>query len=70
MGITDYAVKMLLDIVYVSLPEVGIKLRGGEVLGSVELVKAVSDIYTPLSGVVIKVNELNLLLSWFCSTLR
>lgn len=69
MGITDYAVKMLLDIVYVSLPEVGIKLRGGEVLGSVELVKAVSDIYTP-SGVVIKVNELNLLLSWFCSTLR
>jgi glycine cleavage system H protein len=57
VGITDYAVKMLRDIVYVSLPEVGITLRSGEVLGSVESVKAVSDIYAPLSGVVVRVNE-------------
>jgi glycine cleavage system H protein len=57
VGITDYAVKMLRDIVYVSLPEVGVALRSGEVLGSVESVKAVSDIYAPLSGVVVRVNE-------------
>ncbi|MFN3621473.1 MAG: glycine cleavage system protein GcvH [Nitrososphaerales archaeon] len=57
VGITDYAVKMLRDIVYVSLPEVGTPIKGGEVLGSVESVKAVSDIYAPLSGVVAKVNE-------------
>ena len=57
VGITDYAAKMLRDIVYVSLPEVGVTLRSGEVMGSVESVKAVSDIYAPLSGVVLKVNE-------------
>ncbi len=57
VGITDYAVKMLRDIVYVSLPEVGTLIKSGEVLGSVESVKAVSDIYAPLSGVVVKVNE-------------
>ncbi|MEM2883520.1 MAG: glycine cleavage system protein GcvH [Nitrososphaerales archaeon] len=57
VGITDYAVKMLRDIVYVSLPEVGSTVKSGEVLGSVESVKAVSDVYAPLSGVVVKVND-------------
>jgi len=57
VGITDYAAKMLRDIVYITLPEVGTSIKVGEVLGSVESVKAVSDIYTPLSGVVIRVND-------------
>ncbi len=57
VGITDYAVKMLRDIVYVSLPEVGASIKAGEVLGTVESVKAVSEIYTPISGRVIKVND-------------
>jgi len=57
IGITDYAVKMLRDIVYITLPEVGTSIKAGEVLGAVESVKAVSDIYTPLSGVVIRVND-------------
>lgn len=57
VGVTDYAAKMLRDIVYVSLPEVGAAVKRGEVLGSVESVKAVSDVYAPISGVVVKVNE-------------
>jgi glycine cleavage system H protein len=58
VGITDYAAKMLRDIVYITLPVVGTSIKAGEVLGSVESVKAVSDIYTPLSGVVIRVNDM------------
>ena len=57
MGITDYAQHELGDIVYVELPEVGDELKKGEALGSVEAVKAVEDIISPISGKVLEVNE-------------
>jgi glycine cleavage system H protein len=57
VGITDYAQKELGDIVYVDLPRVGAKLEQGKVMGSVESVKAVSDIYSPVSGEVVEINE-------------
>jgi glycine cleavage system H protein len=56
VGITDYAQDQLGDIVYVDLPRVGTKLEAGKVMGSVESVKAVSDIYSPVSGEVLEVN--------------
>jgi len=56
IGITDYAQKELSDIVYVDLPEAGKTLNQGDVLGTIEAVKAVSDFYTPISGTVIEVN--------------
>ena len=52
VGITDHAQKELGDIVYVDLPKVGAHLEQGKTLGSVESVKAVSDIYAPVSGEV------------------
>src|SRR5207247_1042664 len=57
VGITDHAQKELGDIVYVDLPKVGTTVEKGKTLGSVESVKAVSDIYSPVSGEVIEVNE-------------
>jgi glycine cleavage system H protein len=57
VGITDYAQKELGDIVYVDLPRVGTALVQGKVMGSVESVKAVSDIYAPVSGEVIEIND-------------
>ena len=57
IGITDHAQKELGDIVYVDLPKVGALIEQGKSLGSVESVKAVSDIYSPVSGEVIEVNE-------------
>jgi len=57
IGITDHAQKELGDIVYVDLPKVGATLEHGKSFGSVESVKAVSDIYAPVSGVVIEVNQ-------------
>lgn len=57
IGITDYAQKELSDIVYVELPEVGKTFNQGDVLGTLEAVKAVSDYYAPISGTVIEVNE-------------
>jgi glycine cleavage system H protein len=57
IGITDYAAKMLHDIVYVTLPSAGQDLSEHEVLGQVESVKTVSDIYAPVSGTVVKSNE-------------
>jgi len=56
IGITDHAQQELGDIVYVDLPKVGATLEKGGVLGSVESVKAVSDIYAPVSGEVLEVN--------------
>jgi glycine cleavage system H protein len=56
IGITDYAQDQLGDIVYVDLPEVGITLEQGEEFGTVESVKAVSELYMPLSGEVTAVN--------------
>src|SRR3954470_19883545 len=58
VGITDHAQEELGDIVYVDLPKVGAKVEAGKSLGSVESVKAVSDIYSPVSGEVVEVNEL------------
>jgi glycine cleavage system H protein len=57
VGITFHAQKELGDIVYVDLPKLGAKVDKGKSFGSVESVKAVSDIYAPVSGEVIEVNE-------------
>jgi glycine cleavage system H protein len=57
IGISDYAAEQLGDVVFVELPEVGRELAKGETFGVVESVKAVSDIYAPISGKVIAVNE-------------
>ena len=57
VGITDFAQEQLGDIVFVELPEVGDVLEAGKNLGVVESVKAVSDVYAPLSGEVVEVNE-------------
>lgn len=57
VGITDHAQHELGDIVYVDLPKVGAKLSKGATLGSVESVKAVSDVYSPVSGEVAAINE-------------
>ena len=57
IGITDHAQHELGDIVYVDLPKVGAVVEQGKTLGSVESVKAVSDVYAPVSGEVIEVNQ-------------
>jgi len=57
VGITDHAQKELGDIVYVDLPKIGAQLEKGKSLGSVESVKAVSDIYAPVSGEVLGIND-------------
>ncbi len=57
VGITDYAQKKLGDVVYVELPEVGKKLKKGEVAVTVESVKAAESVYAPVSGEVVEVNE-------------
>ena len=57
VGITDYAQDSLGDIVFVELPKVGDALEAGKIFGSVESVKAVSDLYSPVSGIVTAVNE-------------
>ncbi len=57
VGITDFAQKQLGDVVYVELPEVGRTFQQGEVFGTVESVKAVSELYCPMSGEVIEVNK-------------
>ncbi len=56
IGITDYAQHELGDVVFVELPKVGAKLKAGQSLGTVESVKAVSEIYSPVSGEVIEAN--------------
>ncbi len=56
IGITEYAQQQLGDVVYVELPEVGAVLTEGTVFGTIESVKAVSELYSPVSGEVIKVN--------------
>ena len=57
VGITDYAQSSLGDIVFVELPKVGDTLEAHKIFGSVESVKAVSDLYSPVSGTVTAVNE-------------
>src|SRR3990172_6333572 len=57
VGITDYAQEQLGDIVYVELPKVGGRLKAMQPFGVVESVKAASDLFSPISGVVVEVNE-------------
>ncbi len=55
VGITDYAQKQLGDVVYLELPDVGKTVNKGDVLGTIESVKAVSELYAPLSGEIVEV---------------
>lgn len=57
IGITDYAQDQLGDVVYVELPEVGTQVTQSEACGTIESVKTVSDLYAPVSGEVVKINE-------------
>jgi glycine cleavage system H protein len=57
VGITDYAQNQLGDVVFVELPAVGRELRRGEAFGVVESVKSVADLYAPVAGTVVAVNE-------------
>jgi glycine cleavage system H protein len=57
VGITDYAQKALGDVVYLELPDVGRTLKKGEVFGTIESVKAVSELYAPVSGEVTEVHS-------------
>ena len=56
VGITDFAQAQLGDVVYLDLPEVGTTLKAGQTFGNIESVKAVSELYAPVSGVVVEVN--------------
>ena len=56
VGITDYAQKQLGDVVFLELPEVGRQVKAGEVFGTIESVKAVSELFAPMSGEVTAVN--------------
>lgn len=56
VGITDYAQQQLGDVVYIDLPEVGSKLKQGQSFGTIESVKAVSELYSPVTGEVVEVN--------------
>ncbi len=57
IGITDYAQKELGDVVFVELPQVGSELDAADELGSIESVKAVSELFSPVSGEVVEINE-------------
>jgi len=57
IGISDFAVKELTDIVFIELPAVGKTIAAGEEFGEIESVKAVSDLYAPVSGEIVEVNE-------------
>ena len=57
VGITDYAQEQLGNVVYVDMPEVDDEVTAGEEFGAVESVKAASDLYSPVSGVVVEINE-------------
>ena len=57
MGVTDFAQRTLKDVVYIDLPEVGETFNFRDVIGSIESVKAVSDLLCPISGEVLEINE-------------
>jgi glycine cleavage system H protein len=57
VGITDFAQRQLGDVVFVELPQVGRRVKQGEVFGTIESVKAVSELFSPVSGEVIAVND-------------
>src|SRR4029079_10829842 len=56
VGITDYAQQQLGDVVYVELPDVGTKVKQGQSFGTIESVKAVSELYSPVTGEIVEVN--------------
>lgn len=56
VGITDFAQRQLGDVVYIELPEVGAKVKAGQSFGTIESVKAVSELYAPMAGEVVDVN--------------
>jgi glycine cleavage system H protein len=56
VGITDYAQQQLGDVVYLELPEVGRVVKAGQAFGTIESVKAVSELYAPVSGTVVEIN--------------
>ena len=57
VGVTDYAQKMLKDVVGVELPEVGAEVKRGDVVATLESIKTTADVYAPVSGRVVEVNE-------------
>ncbi len=57
IGLTDYAVDQLGDIVFLELPEVGAEFKKGETFATIESVKAASEIYMPISGKILEINE-------------
>ena len=57
IGITEYAHEQLGDVVYVELPDVGAKLKQGQSFGTIESVKAVSELYSPVTGEIVEVNS-------------
>jgi len=57
VGITDYAQQQLGDVVYVELPEVGANVKQGQSFGTIESVKAVSELYSPVTGEIVEVNS-------------
>ncbi len=57
IGVSDYAQEQLSDVVYVELPEVGDSFERGDIVAVVESVKAASDVYMPLSGEILEINE-------------
>ena len=57
VGITDHAAEELGDIVYLDLPEIGVEITAGESMGTIETVKAVEELFAPLSGEVVAVNS-------------
>ena len=57
IGITEYAQGELGDIVFMELPEIGLKVKQGDVIGTIEAVKTVADVYSPISGEIIDINS-------------
>ena len=57
VGLTDYAVEQLGDIVFLELPEIGTEFKKGETFATIESVKAASEIYMPISGKILEINE-------------
>ena len=57
MGVTDFAVEQLGDVVFIELPEVDSTFKKGDIFGTIESVKAASELYIPVSGTVIEINE-------------
>jgi len=57
IGVTDFAASELGDIVFVELPEVGSEFSAGDTVGTIESVKAVADLYLPVSGEIVEINE-------------